>query len=85
MTEDRILPANGITRRIYIDPYELKEGGQPIRVLEGEIKNPIWAAGIIINGPSELVFSPVKPLWSDARLWIETESELVLTVLVSIQ
>ena len=55
MTEDRVLPANGTMRRLYIDPYEFKEDGQPIRVLEGEIKHPLRAAEVLINGPSELV------------------------------
>lgn len=78
MTEDRILPANGITRRIYIDPYEFKEGGQPIRVLEGEIKNPLRAAEVFINGPSKLCFDPDKYPWIDVHVWLESKAELVL-------
>lgn len=33
---------------------------------------------VTINGPSTLVYSPDKPLDCGARLWIETEAEVVL-------
>lgn len=31
-----------------------------------------------INGPSEIKHSPHKPLKSGARVWIETEAEVVI-------
>jgi hypothetical protein len=37
-----------------------------------------YAMRVRIEGPSELVYSPDKPLKSGARLWIETEAEVTL-------
>jgi hypothetical protein len=37
-----------------------------------------YAMRVRIEGPSELIYSPDKPLPSGARLWIETESPVVL-------
>jgi hypothetical protein len=37
-----------------------------------------YAMGVKIEGPSELIYSPDKPLPSGARLWIETEAAVVL-------
>ena len=31
-----------------------------------------------INGPSRVVYSPDKPLGCGARVWIETESEVII-------
>lgn len=33
--------------------------------------------GLCINGPSTLVYSPDKPLSCGAKVWIETEAEVV--------
>lgn len=61
-------------RRIYVDRTQLIEGGTPIVYLEGEVNTPIYTAGISILGPSKVVFSPNEPLFTDARVWVETES-----------
>ena len=31
----------------------------------------------IINGPSKVIYSPDKPLSCGARVWIETDSEVI--------
>ena len=31
----------------------------------------------IINGPSKVIYSPDKPLSCGARVWIETDSEII--------
>jgi hypothetical protein len=41
-------------------------------------KSNTYANGVQINGPSKVVYSPDKPLSCGARVWIETESEVVV-------
>lgn len=71
------LPA-GVLRRIYVDRTELVPGGTPIRILEGDVKTPIEAREVEFSGSARLVFDPKHPLWSDAKLWVETSAELFL-------
>ena len=33
---------------------------------------------VVINGPCKVIYSPDKPLSCGARVWIETEADLVL-------
>jgi hypothetical protein len=41
-------------------------------------KSNLYADGVVINGPSRVVYSPDKPLSCGAKVWIETESEVLL-------
>ena len=41
-------------------------------------KSNLYADGVSIKGPSKVVYSPDKPLSCGAKVWIETESEVVL-------
>ncbi len=38
-----------------------------------------YADSVTILGPSKVVYSPDKPLSCGARVWIETESEVVIS------
>ena len=40
-------------------------------------KSNTYANAVEIKGPSKIVYSPDKPLSCGARVWIETESEVV--------
>ena len=40
-------------------------------------KSNTYAHVVEINGPSKVIYSPDKPLSCGARVWIETESEVV--------
>jgi|TARA_B100000287_G_C20594236_1_gene765476 hypothetical protein len=40
-------------------------------------KSNTYANAVEIKGPSKVVYSPDKPLSCGARVWIETESEVV--------
>lgn len=40
-------------------------------------KSNIYAHEVEILGPSKIVYSPKKPLSCGARVWIETESEVI--------
>ena len=41
-------------------------------------KSNTYAHEVEINGPSKVIYSPDKPLSCGARVWIETESEVVV-------
>lgn len=69
-------------KRIHINQHKLKANlkngtNDPVITIQTS-KGPTYANGVIINGPSKLVYSPNKPLSCGARLWLETESDLVL-------
>lgn len=42
-------------------------------------KSNIYAHTVEILGPSKIIYSPDKPLSCGARVWIETEAEVVIT------
>ena len=42
-------------------------------------KSNTYANEVHINGPSKVVYSADKPLSCGARVWIETESEVVVS------
>lgn len=41
-------------------------------------KSNDYASEVAINGPSKIIYSPDKPLSCGARVWIETESEVII-------
>ena len=41
-------------------------------------KSNTYAHEVEINGPSKVIYSPDKPLSCGARVWIETESEVLV-------
>jgi hypothetical protein len=41
-------------------------------------KSNDYAHEVLIKGPSRVVYSPHKPLSCGARVWVETEGEVVL-------
>ena len=45
-------------------------------------KSNTYAYEVEIKGPSRVIYSPDKPLSCGARVWIETESEVVIDPLV---
>lgn len=57
----------------------LKEGSREPVLTVKNYKSNTYAHEVQINGPSKVVYSPDKPLSCGARVWIETESEVVVT------
>ena len=49
---------------------------EPVLTVMYYISN-IYAHEVEILGPSKIVYSPKKPLSCGARVWIETESEVI--------
>jgi hypothetical protein len=68
-------------KRIHVNQHVIranqKNGGAepPIRI-KCAGRN-IAATDVMIQGPSQLLYRPTKPLSCGARLWIETEAPLV--------
>ena len=42
-------------------------------------KSNTYTHEVKINGPSKVIYSPDKPLSCGAKVWIETESEVITT------
>ena len=40
-------------------------------------KSNRYAKSVRINGPSEVIYSPDKPLSCGARVWVETKAEVI--------
>lgn len=41
-------------------------------------KSNNYASEVEIKGPSKIIYSPDKPLSCGARVWIETDSEVII-------
>lgn len=64
-------------KRIHINQWKIKlRVADPIAVQTSrQVYN---AAAVEIQGPSELIYSPDKPLKCGAHLWIETKASVIL-------
>ncbi len=57
-----------------------KEGTNDPCLTVKTYKSNIYAHEVDIKGPSKVVYSPDKPLSCGAKVWIETEAEVVAIV-----
>lgn len=68
--------------RIHVNQHIIKRNAQTgerepvITVKQG--RNNTYAHSVEILGPSIIVYSPDKPLSCGAKVWIETEAEVVI-------
>lgn len=58
--------------------HNLKHGTNDPCITVKTYKSNDYAREVEIQGPSRLVYSPDKPLSCGARVWLETESEVVI-------
>ena len=64
-------------KRIHINQWKIKlRVADPIAVQTS--KGVHSAAGVEIQGPSQLIYSPDKPLKCGAHLWIETKAPVLI-------
>ena len=69
-------------KRIHVDQHVIKRNAKhgtddpPISVKT--YKNNHKCREVSIEGPSTLVYRPDKPLSCGARLWIETEADVIV-------
>ena len=57
---------------------ENKKGERTPPLIARNYKGARHANEIVVNGPCRIVYSPDKPLECGARVWIETEAEVVV-------
>lgn len=72
-------------KRIHVNQHVIRRNNKV--VAGGELEPPItvkhkggntYAKEVIIYGASKVVYSPDKPLSCGAKVWIETDSEVLL-------
>lgn len=75
-------------KRIHINQHIIKSNnktGKRAKVITVKTYNSnTYANKVEIKGPSEIVYSPSKPLSCGARLWVETDSPVVLDEKITI-
>lgn len=69
--------------RIHVNQHVIKRNkktgrSDPVITVKSGRRNR-YARQVKIVGPSRVVYSPDKPLACGARVWIETESEVVIS------
>ena len=69
-------------KRVHINQHVIRRNGktggrEPVITLK-EGKSNTYAKGVKILGPSEIIYSPDKPLSCGAKVWVETSSEVEL-------
>lgn len=72
----------GTIKRLHVDQHRIRKNIKlpveehlpPLTIQTS--KGPKKAITINVNGPSQLVYRPHKPLSCGARLWIETKAEV---------
>lgn len=70
------------TKKIHINQHIIKRNAklnqrQPVITIK-QGKTNTYAHNVEILGPSTLVYSPDKPLACGAKVWIETNAEIVI-------
>jgi hypothetical protein len=68
-------------KRIHVDQHAIRrnktQGTNDPPISVKTYKSNMKCFRVKITGPSEVVYSPDKPLSCGARLWIETDSEVI--------
>lgn len=71
----------GLLKRIHVNQHVIRSnkrhGSSEPPICIRTSKGVQYCSHVRIDGPSELVYSPDKPLSCGARLWIETRAEVV--------
>lgn len=67
---------------VHVNQHVIKANGKtgardPVLTVKNYKENR-YAHEVTINGPCRIVYSPDKPLSCGAKVWIETESEVLL-------
>jgi hypothetical protein len=70
-------------KRIHVNQHHIRynkknEDKKPVITCKTGGKN-IYGNKVKIFGPSEVVYSPDKPLSCGAKVWVETHSEVLIT------
>ena len=68
-------------KRIHVNMHLIRKNHKtgernPVLTVKSSKSNDYYHE-VIVNGPCRIVYSPDKPLSCGARVWIETESDIV--------
>ena len=68
--------------RIHVNQHKIRSNlkhnlKEPVITVQTS-KSNTYAHEVKIKGPSKVIYSPDKPLSCGARVWIETESEVMV-------
>ena len=70
-------------KRIHVNQHKIRANGKlsaeervPVITVK-TYKDNTYCSEVFIDGPCRVVYSPDKPLPCGAKVWIETESEVV--------
>jgi len=73
----------GTIKRVVVNQHKirsnLKHGTTDPVISIQTSRGPLPAKRVTINGPSEIIYQPDKPLKCGARVWVETKSEIEYT------
>lgn len=70
-------------KRIHVNQHKIRANGKlPIEervpvITVKTYKDNTYCSEVFIDGPCRIVYSPDKPLSCGAKVWIETESEII--------
>ena len=68
--------------RIHVNQHKIRSNKknnlkEPVITVKTS-KSNTYAHEVKIKGPSKIIYSPDKPLSCGAKVWIETESEVII-------
>jgi hypothetical protein len=66
---------------IHVNQHVIRDNGksgkrEPVLTVK-TYKSNVYAHEVEVKGPSKVVYSPDKPLSCGAKVWVETESEVI--------
>ena len=70
-------------KRIHVNQHKISANGKlPIEqrvpvITVMTYKDNTYCSEVFIDGPCRIIYSPDKPLSCGAKVWIETESEII--------
>jgi len=67
-------------KRIHVNQFKIKSNAkhnknEPVLTIK-TYKDNTYAHGVEILGSSRVIYSPNKPLYCGAKVWIETDAEI---------
>ena len=68
--------------RIHVNQHKIRSNkknnlNEPVITVKTS-KSNTYAHEVKLKGPSKIIYSPDKPLSCGAKVWIETESEVII-------
>lgn len=69
-------------KRIHVNQHNIRankkdDGNRPVITCKTSRAN-IYGHEVVIDGPSVLIYQPEKPLSCGAKVWIETDADVIV-------